>query len=150
MKTNKNLEAKSLADLICEIAKICKEKEEYFAARFNLSPAEFKCLRLFTYEKAIPIKELTQLMNLTPGRITHILTSLENKKFVVRKHDPKDRRNITVVLKKKSQPFIEDLIENHKMLQEKLLRKIDKDKQETVVEALNSLMEAIRLWSVEN
>ena len=94
-------QSKFLAELTCELAKTCSEKEVYFAKTFNLTPAEFKCLREFGDQSEIPVKELCRRLQLTPGRITHILTNLEDKSFLFRKADPVDKRNVTVYLTKK-------------------------------------------------
>ena len=82
MEVETNL-AELMADLTCDLAKTCSEKENYFASMFNLTPAEFKCLRLFKHEKSISVKELGKMMDLTPGRITHITSSLEKKNFIL-------------------------------------------------------------------
>lgn len=68
-----------VAELICELTRNCNIKEEYFASSFNLSPTEVRFLKLFAIKPVYTIKELRDVLKLTPGRITHILTSLEEK-----------------------------------------------------------------------
>jgi len=82
---SKNLDP--VAELICELTRNCNIKEEYFASSFNLSPTEVRLLKLFVLSPTYKIKELQSLLNLTPGRITHILTSLEAKKLILRTAD---------------------------------------------------------------
>ncbi len=139
--------AKRMANLTCELAKTCNDKENYFAATFNLTPAEFKCLRLFSESPSLSIKSITAMMNLTPGRITHILTSLEKKGFVKRKVDPTDKRNIIVNLTNSSLPFIRNLNTNHIKLHEDIISKIDPDKREAVLSAMEDVIKALRRWS---
>jgi MarR family transcriptional regulator, 2-MHQ and catechol-resistance regulon repressor len=139
--------AEDMARLTCELAKTCNEKENNFAAMFDLTPAEFKCLKLFTRKSVVPIKELTSKLGLTPGRITHILTSLEAKKYVVRKNDSMDKRNIQVFLTPKSEPFIKDINEKHIKIHEDILEKIDYDKRESVVSAMKDVIVALNLWN---
>ena len=79
---NKKSNAELMANLTCELARTCTNKEHFFASKFNLTPAEFRCLRLFRESSTVPIKQIAIQMNLTPGRITHILTSLEAKKYI--------------------------------------------------------------------
>lgn len=139
--------AEEMAQLTCELAKNCSVKENYFASLFNLTPAEFKCLRLFTTQKVLSIKEIIYQMEITPGRITHILTSLEAKKFVLRKIDPSDKRNVKVYLTAKSEPFIKNLNESHTKLHEEILEKIEPGKRETVISAMKDLNRALSLWT---
>lgn len=141
--------AEEMANLTCELAKTCNQKENHFAAMFELTPAEFKCLRLFTHSNIMPIKELTFKLGLTPGRITHILTSLEAKKYVIRKIDPTDKRNIQVFLTPKSEPFIKEINEKHIKIHEDILGKIDCEKQESVISAMKDVIVALNLWNKE-
>lgn len=139
--------AEEMANITCELARTCNAKENYFASLFNLTPAEFKCLRLFTNKKVLSIKEITFQLQITPGRITHILTSLETKKFVVRKIDSTDKRNVLVYLTPKSEPFIRNLNENHIKLHEDILNKIEPEKRELVLSAMKDVVVALNLWS---
>ncbi len=138
--------AKAMADLTCELAKTCFEKEKYFAALFNLTTAEYKCLRLFTNTTSKSIKEIALEMNLTPGRITHILTSLEAKKLIERRVDPSDRRNVIVYLTNKSKPFLNNLNESYVKIHEELLKNIEQKKQEVVINSMNELLKALKSW----
>jgi len=149
MKTEKlEIElAEQMADLTCELAKTCSDKEVYFSSLFNLTPAEFKCLRLFTKTDSLAIKYISSTLGLTAGRITHILTSLEEKKFVKRKVDEKDKRNVIVNLTPNSQPFLKNLNRSHIKLHEDILSKISEDKQELVLDALREVIKALRRWS---
>lgn len=150
METSKQIDSLKLAEsmsvLTCELAKTCSEKEQYFASLYNLTPAEFKCLKLFNENKMMSIKEITFYMNITPGRITHILTSLESKKFIKRKIDQVDKRNVQVHLTGKSQPFIKNLTENHIKIHEEILERIDPDKRELVVDLMGDLLHALKDW----
>lgn len=142
-----NSQAAEMAHLTCELAKSCDSKERYFASLFNLTPAEFKCLRLFKNTKVLSIKEMISHLNITPGRITHILTSLETKKFITRKIDPTDKRNVQVTLTSRSEPFIKNLYESHIKLHEDILEKIEPEKRETVILAMKEVISALNLWS---
>lgn len=139
--------ASLMAELTCELARTCNEKENYFASMFNLTPAEFKCLRLFDKKNSLCIKEISGKMKITPGRITHILTALEEKKFIRRKVDPADKRNVIVSLTAKSAPFIKNLTENHIKLHEDILEKIEPGKRELVLSAMQDVVFALRSWS---
>lgn len=139
--------AEEMSNLTCELAKTCNDKEKYFASTFNITPAEFRCLRLFTNRNSLSIKELGSEMNLTPGRVTHILTSLEEKKFIKRIIDENDKRNIIVHLTGKSKPFLNNLNDNHIRLHEDILEKIPHEKRELVISAMKDLLKALKSWS---
>lgn len=141
--------AQEMAELTCELSRTCNEKEHYFASLYNLTPAEFKCLRLFTNSTQISIKEIAHRMKITPGRITHILTSLENKQFILRKLDAVDKRNVIVHLTNKSKPFIKNLNMNHVKLHEEILGKIDSDMHLTILKAMREVIKALKQWSAE-
>ncbi|MFH1194747.1 MAG: MarR family transcriptional regulator [bacterium] len=139
--------AKEMADLTCELARICSQKEQHFASMFNITPAEFRCLRLFTFKKQISIKEILQELVLTPGRITHILTSLEEKNFVTRSMDPTDKRNIIVELTPRSEPFIKNIYESHINIHQEILEKIDVDKRDFILTSIQDLITALKSWN---
>lgn len=149
IKSKKESLAESMAELTCELAKTCNDKENYFASLFNLTPAEFKCLRLFTKTNSLTIKTISILMNLTPGRITHILTSLEKKKFIKRKTDPYDKRNVIVTLTTNSEPFLKNLNANHIKLHEEILSDINEEKQDDMINSMKSLIYALKTWSAK-
>lgn len=138
--------AEEMAQITCELARNCSAKENYFASLFDLTPAEFKCLKLFAAQKVLSIKEIIYHMEITPGRITHILTSLEAKKYVLRKIDPTDKRNVKVYLTPKSEPFIKNLNKSHIELHEEILEKIEPENRKTVISAMKDLNRALNLW----
>ena len=153
MKTKSKFSIAELAEkmsyLTCELARTCNEKENHFASMFNLTPAEFKCLRLFKDSKTLTIKDITKKVALTPGRITHILTSLEAKKFVVRRIDEADKRNVIVDLTPKSAPFIQNLNASHVKLHDEIIRKIKPDMRETVLISMEKVIDALNNWNEE-
>lgn len=93
------------------------------------------------------IKELCRLMELTPGRITHILTSLEAKNFITRASDKKDKRNIIVTLTNKSLPFIKNVSDSHVKIHKEILEKIPQDKRDDVISALSEVLKALQEWN---
>lgn len=140
-------QAEMMADLTFELSKACHEKEHYFASMYDLTTAEFRALRLFRHTDTISVKELCREMKLTPGRITHILTSLEEKDLITREVDRSDRRSINVILTSKSIPFIKKINEGHKKLHLEILSGIESDKRESIICAMNELVKAIQSWS---
>lgn len=139
--------AEIMARLTCELGRTCTNKEHFFAAKYDLTPAEFRCLRLFKTRPSMSIKRIAIQMNLTPGRITHILTSLEAKKYIERKVDEKDKRNIIVHLTESSRPFLKVVNENHVKLHEEILKNIPEDKREFILDSMEDLIKALKTWT---
>lgn len=135
-----------IAELICELTRNCNIKEEYFASSFNLSPTEVRFLKLFAVSSTYTIKELRDLLKLTPGRITHVLSSLEAKKLVSRTQDANDKRVILVSLLPKAYPLITNLHLNYTNLHNKILQNIKEDDLEKVLNSLEILVDVFKKW----
>ncbi|HEX2868134.1 MAG TPA: MarR family transcriptional regulator [Ignavibacteriales bacterium] len=142
--------AEKLGELICSLTRNCNIREGYFAASFNLSPAEVKLLKLFAFYKTLTIKEICAILQLTPGRITHILTSLEGKKLLIRSADPNDKRNIVVSTAPKCAPFINNLHVSYHDLYKRVLDSVSPDDQERLFRTLQRLDEIFSNWVHEN
>jgi DNA-binding MarR family transcriptional regulator len=135
-----------IAELICELTRNCNIKEEYFASSFNLSPTEVRLLKLFVLSPTYTIKELRDLLKLTPGRITHILTSLEAKKLVSRNSDSKDKRVILVSLLPKANPLITNLNKNYHELHNRILRNVKEEEMKKILSSLEILVGVFKEW----
>jgi DNA-binding MarR family transcriptional regulator len=135
-----------VAELICELTRNCNIKEEYFASSFNLSPTEVKFLKLFAIKPVYTIKELRDVLKLTPGRITHILTSLEEKKLVFRSLDSKDKRIIVVRLLPKATPLISNLQQNYRELHNNILRTVSEEEMGKILSSLEILVDVFKKW----
>ncbi len=132
----KNIEP--VAELICELTRNCNIKEEFFASSFNLSPTEVRFLKLFAVSPTYSIKELRDILKITPGRITHILTTLESKKLISRTLDPKDKRVIIVNLMPKAAPLISNLQQNYLDLHNKILQNVKEEEMEKILSSLGN------------
>jgi len=135
-----------IAEMICELTRNCNIKEEYFAASFNLSPTEVRLLKLFSVKPNYTIKELRDVLKLTPGRITHILSSLEVKKLISRTLDPKDKRVIIVNLMPKAAPLISNLQQNYHELHNRILQNVKEEEMEKILSLLEILVDVFKKW----
>lgn len=140
-------QAAQMADLTFELVRTWRDNELFLAEKFNLTPVEFKFLRFFRNANSLNVKELVKLMNLTPGRITHIITSLEAKGLITREIDPDDRRGIVVILTESSLPLIKDLNENHIKLHTDVLSRMEAEKVPSVISAMEELVRGFQNWS---
>ncbi len=146
----KHKNTESIAELICELTRNCNIKEGYFSTSFNLSPTEVRVLKLFISTPALPIKELCSKLKLSPGRMTQILKLLEKKKLVIRKTDSRDKRNITVSIRPKGRPFINNLHKSYNTLNARILGKVSDRKQQEILSSLEILIEVFRNWAEED
>jgi DNA-binding MarR family transcriptional regulator len=138
-----------LANLTLQLEKFCQVKEYFFAHKFNLTPAEFRCLRLIRDNDLINTKELARLMKLTPGRITHLLNALERKNLIDRAIDKRDRRSIQVSLTEHSGEFIAKIISEYEKLHQGIINNLPADKRDEIMNNLNYFFIALRDWAGE-
>jgi DNA-binding MarR family transcriptional regulator len=69
------------------------------AERLGLNPSDHKVADILALaDEPLTAGRLAELTSLTTGAITGVLDRLENAGFVVREHDPSDRRRIIVRL----------------------------------------------------
>jgi DNA-binding MarR family transcriptional regulator len=137
---------KPVAELIYELTRNCNIKEEYFASSFNLSPTEVRLLKLFISTPSYTIREIRDRLKLTPGRITHILTSLEAKKLISRSLDANDKRVILVTLMPKANPLIKNLHENYHELHNRILQNVKEEEIEKILTSLEILVDVFKKW----
>ncbi len=145
-----NEKVENLSNLICYLTRRCNIKEDYFAASFNLSPTEVRFLRLFSFTNSYTVKELKDKLQLTSGRITHIINSLENKKLITRVQDDKDKRNILVSLLPKAEPLIKNLQKSYNDLHQSILKNIPASELDKITDAVSLLVNVFDNWVNEN
>lgn len=141
------MQAEKLAQLTFLLARVCEEKENYFTKLYNLTNAEFRCMRFLHCDCFSSVKELSGVMRLTPGRITQIITTLEEKKLLTREIDQNDRRNIKIRLTESAIPYIKNVTEKHNILHEKVLEQISPETRNSVLVAMQELLDSLLTWS---
>ena len=109
LDTNKNSDAKKLADLTSQLLGYYRENEIRFAEKNGLTRAEFRCLRYFSTNECMNNKQISAMMKLTPGRLTRIIDSLVSKKYMTREIDNSDRRYMRVYLSQKGISVVQQL-----------------------------------------
>lgn len=111
----------------------------------NLSYNEMIILRLLKEEKGITAKQLGEVMHLHKSQIAGLVKSLENKDFIERKQDIKDKRRILIFLKKDSVYKTE-----HKKIRKIMNRLVDKLGDEKAKEFTMLLNQAESILKGEN
>ena len=149
MMVKSDNKSEDVAELICELTRNCSIKEEFFAASFNLSPTEVRLLKLFAFENTFSIKEIRNKLNLSAGRISHILRSLEAKKLLTRITDDMDKRNTIVKLLPNASPFIQNLHQNYNRLHKDLLKNVNSVEMNNIYLSLEVLVDIFKKWVQE-
>jgi DNA-binding MarR family transcriptional regulator len=81
-----------LKELIEGIIHCCQERVLFQSQKFNLTPAELRCILLFNSEKYLTVKGIAQKLDVAKSRVTKILEGLIQKKLVQCIDDPEDAR----------------------------------------------------------
>lgn len=137
-------QVRTMSDLTFDLVKEYTNMEQDFAESNNLTPAEFKLLCNFRNIDTVSIKDLVREMKLTPGRITHIITSLEEKKLIMRSINPSDRRGINVFLTVKSQPLMKEFNAKCMDMHSCVLEKYETAKTGSVLSVMQDLIEKMK------
>ena len=102
---------------------------------------------LFSFESTYSIKQLREQLSLTPGRITHIVDSLEKKKLVERYQDENDKRNYFVKTMPKANIFIHNLKENYIQLHQNLLSNVNQEELDKIFSSMEILVDTFKQWT---
>lgn len=149
-KITSKAQAKTMAELTCKLSRACSKKETSFAALFQLTPTELRCLRMFAKKSTVSIKEMIEELEISAGRVTHILTSLEKKNYITRRIDEFDKRNHLVDSTPESKKFIQLLTNKHIELHQNILDNISEDNRKVITNIMSELIEALEEWSKIN
>lgn len=83
-----------------------KTKQE--ASRYGLTRSEYELLAFLQFnlsadKTALPVSDISTLLQITPAAVTHMVNPLEKKGFLARRIDPEDRRVVLVSLTEKGE-----------------------------------------------
>jgi DNA-binding MarR family transcriptional regulator len=81
-----------LKELIESIIHCCQERVLFQSQKFNLTPAELRCILHFKNEKYLTVKGIAQKLEVAKSRVTKIMEGLIHKKLVQSIDDPEDGR----------------------------------------------------------
>ena len=143
-------QAIEMSEITCRLARACSRKDSSFADLFNLTPTELRCLRMFSQKSTVAIKEMIKELEISAGRVTHILTSLEKKKYISRRVDSEDKRNHLVDLTPQSRKFIIQLTQKHIQLHQTILKNINPKEQKFIATIMLNLIEELESWTKKN
>ncbi|MBL7994320.1 MarR family transcriptional regulator [bacterium] len=143
-------DAVQLAELTFNLLEGCHEKEARLAKKHGLSPAEFRCLRLFGLTEKSSNKKIAERMNLSPSRLSRVLDGLVSKGYMTRKIDEEDRRNMMVSLSRKGVQIVENLNIDYTRIHQEILNNIEQAQHKNLIRGMSSLLTALNKWMDES
>jgi DNA-binding MarR family transcriptional regulator len=141
--SDQNSDAFKLADLTFHLLAHCRDKEIRFAEKHGLTQTEFRCLRYFGTNECMSNKQISQRMKLTQGRLTRIIDSLINKKYMMREIDSGDRRFMRVNLSENGISLVQKLNNDYADIHRDILSGIEVHQQKPLLAAMSNLVSAL-------
>ncbi len=135
-----------MAELIFTLRQKCAQKDIFFLRESDVSTAEYGCLIQFFGHGEIGMKELGEKLDITPGGVTRIVTSLEEKGIVKRRIGKEDRREIRVILTAKGKRLVSKIRSSSHDLHSEIIGRIDPGQRERVLTGMEQLVGAISDW----
>jgi DNA-binding MarR family transcriptional regulator len=86
-------------------------------------------------------------MKLTPGRLTRIIDSLIDKKYMTREIDASDRRYMRVNLSENGNLIVKQLNNDYVDIHRDILSGIDLHQQKPLIIAMSRLVSALKIWT---
>jgi DNA-binding MarR family transcriptional regulator len=87
----------SLSDAFRSVARRLRQASVESLARWDLTPSQFRALRVLMRHDAMRPSELSEHLGIAPRSTTEVLDGLEAKGLIERRADPQDRRATLVV-----------------------------------------------------
>jgi DNA-binding MarR family transcriptional regulator len=113
-------QGEKLKELIESIIHCCQERVLFQSQKFNLTPAELRCILLFKSEKYLTVKGIAQKLEVAKSRVTKIMEGLIEKRLIQYIDDPEDGRvklfNLTTAGQKKTDEIDGFIKEIHNQL----------------------------------
>jgi DNA-binding MarR family transcriptional regulator len=82
----------SLADAFWSVARQLRETSQETLAPWDITPAQFRALRVLRRHGLIRLSELSDRLDIAPRSTTEVVDALESRRLVGRRSDPDDRR----------------------------------------------------------
>ncbi len=82
----------SLADAFWSVARQLRETSQETLAPWDITPAQFRALRVLRRHGALRLSELSDSLHIAARSTTEVIDALESRHLVARRPDPDDRR----------------------------------------------------------
>jgi DNA-binding MarR family transcriptional regulator len=97
-------------------------------------------------EESLNNKDVAEIMNLSPSRITRIMDGLVKKGYMLREIDKVDRRNMRIALSKRGKNLTTRLNNAFIDIHKEILEEIEISQHEPLLIAMENLHSAIERW----
>lgn len=129
----------SLLRLISLTAQVMRGYADHRLKKYDLTVEQLQVLKHMTVDHGQTQKELSSAAGKSAANLTRILDRLENKKRIVRRQSPDDRRATLVQLTGEGAELKEDVLRLFDALGESLVSEIDEEKQQVALEVLRTI-----------
>ena len=122
-------------EILGRMARLAKHLETAIAAchkQYDLKLGEFDVLATLRRAGApysLTPSELIDSMMLSSGAMTNRLDKLQTRELIIRTHSEEDRRSVTVSLTSQGIKLIDEVMEQHVQVQEKVLEGFSQQQQ---------------------
>lgn len=139
---NKEIKAESIINYLDEIQDIIHKKHHDTAAKYNLTVEEFHIMLHLNMKDVPPtVSELARVFNNAQNTMSEKLTRLEEKSFIERERDTKDKRVSRVILSEQGKSIVASICyeSENKFISDRIL-KIDDKKLDSLIDGLEELI----------
>lgn len=138
----------TLLHLIGMTGQVMRSFADQWLRKYDLTLEQLLVLKQMDFESGQTQRMLCNAAVKSPANITRLLDRLENKKYVVRRKNPEDRRASLVFLTGEGLRIREEVREGFDEMRSELLKDIDEQKREQVSDVLRTIKKRIECVSV--
>ena len=132
-----------LLHLVSTTAQVMRSFADQWLKKYDLTVEQLHVLKRMDIETGQNQSALCTLTGKSAANITRLLDRLENKKYVVRRKNPEDRRASLVYLTTEGMHIREEVRGGFDNMRSKLLQDIDVNKREQAIEVLSTIKNRI-------
>jgi len=131
-----------LFELILAVKRTCQSNEYHIQKELGLSPAIFSALLVLQPDETINGNELAERMALSPSRSSRVLFKLMEKKYVLSKFKPDDRRSVEIKLTASGKKIKSAIMKRMQECEKRICSNLNKSQISKIRESLELLLEA--------
>jgi DNA-binding MarR family transcriptional regulator len=130
----------SLADAFRSVARLLRQASVESLARWDLTPSQFRALRVLMHHDVLRPSALSELLRIAPRSTTEVLDGLAAKGLVERRPDPEDRRATLVGPTEHGRKIGEQIRLARGSAAEQVFAKLDHDDRAHLARILDTLL----------
>ena len=136
-------QSQRLQVLIGEMMHCCQDRMIFQSRKFDLPPAELKCLMLFGDERYLTVKGIASKLEVAKSRVTKILEGMEKKGLITRTDDPQDARIRLIALTPEGRRKFDEVGAFIRQMHRTILLNIEAEERKSVFTCLETLRAAM-------